>query len=73
MLKQAFAEKRVEELNAAQCEGVHKMVEQYLGTSTKTVDDLNAVIHLIEEAGFDPFAAISADPVEEQDPETEGA
>lgn len=63
MLKQAFAEKRVEALSPDQCAAIRLLVERHLGTATKSADDLAAAVELIEKAGFDPYAAISADPV----------
>src|SRR5262249_30989470 len=69
MLKLAFAEKRVERLTAEQCDKIRTIVERHLGTSTKSIDDLKDAVGLIEEAGFDPYGAISADPVNEEAPD----
>jgi hypothetical protein len=65
MLKQLFAEKRVEELTVDQCFHIKEIVEQHLGPATKTTDDLVEVTRLIEDAGFDPYGAISGEPCEE--------
>lgn len=62
MIKQLFTEHRVESLTAEQCQAVKGLVENYLGTSTKTTGDLNEAIRLIEDAGCDPYWAISGDP-----------
>jgi len=70
MIRQAFAEKRVELLTPDQCAAIRGIVENHLGTSTKSIDDLNDVIDLVEKAGFDPYGAISGDPV--NDPGQEG-
>ena len=67
MLKQAFAEKKVEELKPAECAAIRQLVERHLGTSTKSLDDLAQAVELIEKAGFDPYAAISGDPVPNAD------
>lgn len=64
MLRQAFAEKRVEELTTEQCVAIQTIVDRHLGTSNKSVDDLNEAVSLIESAGFDPYAAISGDPLD---------
>jgi hypothetical protein len=66
MVRQAFAEKRIEQLTPGQCAAIRAIVDRHLGTSTKSVDDLNEVVELIEEAGFDPYGAISGDPLNEQ-------
>lgn len=66
MFKQLFAEKRVEQLTAAQCQAIQELVENYLGTSTKTTSDLNEAVRLIEDAGCDPYWAISGDPADEE-------
>lgn len=66
MVRQAFAEKRIEQLTHEQCTAIRAIVDHHLGTSTKSVDDLNEVVRRIEKAGFDPYGAISGDPVEEQ-------
>ena len=70
MLKQLFAEKRVEQLTADQCRAIRELVENYLGTSTKTAGDLNEAIRLIEDAGCDPYWAISGDPTEPESAQT---
>jgi hypothetical protein len=67
MMKQAFAEKRVEQLTPDQCAAIGAIVDRHLGTATKSVGDLTEVIDLIEKAGFDPYGAISADPVDDRD------
>src|SRR5262249_4339121 len=64
MLKQAFAQARVERLTPDQCRCIKKIVDRYLGPATKTIADLTEVIRLIEDAGFDPYFAISGDPDE---------
>jgi hypothetical protein len=64
MLKQFFADKQVETLRPEQCRPIREIVEGYLGPSTKTADELVEVIRLIEDAGADPFGAISGDPDE---------
>jgi hypothetical protein len=61
LLKQAFKAKRVEELNEEQCRRILEIVDRYLGPATKGTDDLNEVVRLIEDAGFDPYGAISGD------------
>jgi hypothetical protein len=65
MMRLAFAEKRVEQLTPEQCAAIRAIVDRHLGTATKSVDDLNEVVELIEQAGFDPYAAISGDPLSE--------
>lgn len=65
MVRQAFAEKCIEQLTPEQCVAIRAIVDRHLGTSTKSVDDLNEVVELIEKAGFDPYAAISGDPLHE--------
>jgi hypothetical protein len=72
LLRQAFQEKRVEQLTVEQCAAIQTIVDRYLGTSTKSVDDLHEVVGLIEKAGFDPYFAISGDPVDDQDLEPQG-
>jgi hypothetical protein len=64
MLRQAFAERRVERLTPPQCRMIRHIVEDHLGPASKTADELNEVLRLIEDAGFDPFCAISGDPSE---------
>ena len=66
MVRQAFAEKRIEQLTPEQCAAIRAIVDRHLGTGTKSVDDLTEVVGLIEKAGFDPYAAISGDPLNEQ-------
>lgn len=61
MLKQLFAAKRVESLTEDQCESIVEIVAKYLGPATKTIEDLNAVLRLIEDIGFDPYGAISGE------------
>jgi hypothetical protein len=63
MLKALFSAKRVEQLTPEQCEAILELVDRHLGPSTKTLDDLNEAVRLIEDAGFDPYGAISGDPV----------
>lgn len=65
LIRQAFAEKRIEQLTPEQCAAVRTIVDRYLGTSTKSVEDLHEVVERIEKAGFDPYAAISGDPLDE--------
>lgn len=64
MLRQAFFEKRVESLTQEQCDSIRELVDRFLGPATKSTDDLNEAIRLIEDAGFDPYFAISGDPEE---------
>lgn len=64
MLRQAFAEKRVEQLTPEQCRSIQTIIDRYLGPATKSVDDLNEVVRIIEDSGFDPYYAISGDPDE---------
>jgi hypothetical protein len=71
MVRQAFAEKRIEQLTPGQCSAIRAIVDRHLGTSTKSIDDLNEAVELIEQAGFDPYAAISGDPLDEQRQETQ--
>lgn len=66
MMRVFFLEKRAETLTAEQCKRIVDLVKDYLGPATKTVDDLNEVLRLIDDAGFDPFAAISGDPVSDE-------
>ena len=66
MVRIAFAEKRIEQLTPEQCSTIRAIVDHHLGTATKTVDDLNEVVERIEKAGFDPYGAISGDPLDEQ-------
>lgn len=66
MMRLFFQEKRVERLTTEQCRNIARLVKEYLGPATKTVDDLNEVLRLIDDAGFDPYAAISADPLDEE-------
>lgn len=61
MMRQFFARKQVEVLTKEQCQKIWTIIEENLGPATKTVDDLNEVLRLIEDAGFDPFEAISGD------------
>ncbi len=61
VMRTFFQEKRAESLTAEQCKALVDLVKDYLGPATKTTDDLNEVLRLIDDAGFDPFAAISAD------------
>lgn len=63
MMRTFFLEKRAETLTAEQCKRIVELVKDYLGPATKTIDDLNEVLRLIDDAGFDPYAAISGDPV----------
>jgi hypothetical protein len=65
-VRQAFAEKRIEQLTSDQCAAMRAIVDRHLGTSTKSTDDVNEVVGLIEKAGFDAYGAISADPVDGQ-------
>lgn len=64
MMRQFFARMQVEELTQDQCRKILTIIEDHLGPATKSVDDLNEVLRLIEDAGFDPYAAISGDPLE---------
>jgi hypothetical protein len=64
VLKQFFADKQVETLCPEQCRRIMEIVDGYLGPSTKTADELVEVIRLVEDAGADPFGAISGDPDE---------
>jgi hypothetical protein len=66
MMRLFFQEKRAERLTAEQCKTIARLVKDYLGPATKTIDDLNEVLRLIDDAGFDPYAAISADPLNEE-------
>ena len=65
MMRAFFLEKRAETLSAEQCKRIVELVKDYLGPATKTINDLNEVVRLIDDAGFDPYAAISGDPVVE--------
>jgi hypothetical protein len=62
MLRLAFDQKRVECLTSEQCRSIREIVDRYLGPATRSRDDLVEVVRLIEDAGFDPYAAISGDP-----------
>src|SRR5207249_9395451 len=66
MMRVFFQEKKAECLTIEQCKSIAGLVRDYLGPATKTIDDLNEVLRLIDDAGFDPYAAISADPLEEE-------
>jgi hypothetical protein len=66
MMRSFFLEKRAETLTADQCKRIVELVKDYLGPATKTIDDLNEVLRLIDDAGFDPYAAISGDPVSDE-------
>jgi hypothetical protein len=66
MMRLFFQEKRAECLTADQCRSIARLVNENLGPATKTIDDLNEVLRLIDDAGFDPYAAISADPLPEK-------
>ncbi len=61
-MRQFFASHAVEFLQVEQCRRIAEVVERYLGPATKTSDDLAEVVRLIEEAGADPYHAISGDP-----------
>jgi hypothetical protein len=63
VMRTFFLEKRAETLTADQCKRIVELVKDYLGPATKTIDDLNEVLRLIDDAGFDPYAAISGEPV----------
>jgi hypothetical protein len=65
MLRQLFLEKLVEALTPEQAAVISDIVERYLGTASRTRDDLNEVIRLIGDAGCDPYYAISGDPGDE--------
>jgi hypothetical protein len=62
MLRQLFDEKRAELLEVSQCEAIRALVERQLGPATKSQDDLNEALRLIEDAGCDPYHALSGDP-----------
>lgn len=64
MMRTFFGEKRAESLTVEQCNAIANLVKDYLGPALKTVDDLNEALRLIDDAGFDPYAAISADHAE---------
>ena len=66
MMRTFFLEKRAETLTTDQCKRIVELVKDYLGPATKTVDDLNEVLRLIDDAGFDPYAAISGEPATEE-------
>jgi hypothetical protein len=68
MMKQFFRDGKVELLRPEQCRALVDLVERHLGPSTKTVDDLTEAVRLIEDAGGDPFGAISGDPDESSAP-----
>ena len=72
MVRQSFAEKRIEQLTPEQCAAIRAIVDRHLGTGTKSVDDLTEVVGLIEKAGFDPYAAISGDPLNGEGPAPQG-
>src|SRR5262249_50754919 len=65
VLQQCFDNKQVETLSVEQCQRIREIVERHLGPAAKNVDDLRGAVRLMEDAGFDPYAAISADPVDE--------
>lgn len=65
LLRQLFAAKQVEQLTPEQCRCLGAIVDRHLGPATKTTEDLNETIRLIEDAGFDPYAAIAGDPLAE--------
>jgi hypothetical protein len=67
LLRQAFAAKRVEGLAPEQCRAVREIVDRYLGPASRTPEDLVEVLRLIEDAGFDPYGAISGDPMQDPD------
>jgi hypothetical protein len=69
MMKELFAAKQVEQLTPEQCDAILGLVDRHLGPSTKTLGDLNEAIRLIEDAGFDPYGAISGDPEGEDEQE----
>jgi hypothetical protein len=62
MIRQLFAARRIEQLSPAECEVFVELVNRYLGPATRTLDDLNDALRLVEDAGFDPYAAVSGDP-----------
>jgi hypothetical protein len=65
MVRQLFAAKQVEQLTPEQCRCIGALLDRHLGPATKTTDDLNETIRLIEDAGFDPYGAIAGDPLDE--------
>jgi hypothetical protein len=70
MLRQLFAAKVVEQLTPEQCRCVIEIMARHLGPATKSVEDLNEVLRLIEDAGADPFGAISGGPSEDCEEES---
>lgn len=62
-MRQFFVRKQVEELTRGQCLIIRTIVKDYLGPASKSPADLNEVLRLICDAGFDPYGAISGDPV----------
>ena len=67
LMRAFFQEKKAECLNVEQCKKIARLVQDYLGPATKSIDDLNEVLRLVEDAGFDPYGAISADPVDKDE------
>lgn len=65
MLRQLFQQNLVERLTEKQGEAIRVLVEERLGPATKTRDDLVEALRVIEDAGCDPYYAISGDPEEE--------
>lgn len=61
LMRTFFLEKRAESTSTQQCRRIVELIKDHLGPSTKTINDLHEALRLIEEAGFDPYAAISAD------------
>jgi hypothetical protein len=66
MMRAFFQEKRAESLTADQCRKIASLTRDYLGPAAKSSDDLIEVLRLIEDSGFDPYAAISGDPLDEE-------
>jgi hypothetical protein len=66
LMREFFQEKQAECLTVDQCKAIARLVNDYLGPATKTRDDLNEVLRLIDDADFDPYAAISGDPLDEE-------
>jgi hypothetical protein len=60
LLQTALALEEFEKFSIHQCQAIHSIIVDHLGSGVTDIDDLEAVVSLLRRAGFDPFKAISA-------------
>ena len=61
LLQGALAGEEFEKFSVYQCESIRSVIADHLASGITDIDDLDSVVALLRNAGFDPFKTISGE------------